>query len=158
MGFLDRLFRTERGAGQTAAAGPDEASGAEAAEAVDVRVLERYRLLLGTAPTETIEAVHREAFELLTDDQRALVYEGLSAGAGTGERPLSSEPATLARAASRAELRQPGRLERVLSESAGGALLGVVADHVVGSALASAFLPWDGRKQPPAPSPAPPAG
>src|SRR5690606_15160974 len=72
----------------------------------------------------------------------------LSRGAQTGERPLSSEPATLARAATRAELRRPGSLERVISVPSSGrlvgaSLLGTVAGYVVGSALVSAFLPWD---------------
>ncbi len=62
--------------------------------------------------------MHAEAFAKLTDEQRAVIYEELSKGAGTGERPLSSEPATLARAATRAEMRQPGTLERSFSNPA----------------------------------------
>ena len=93
-----------------------------------------------------------EAFGKLTDEQRAVIYEELSRGAGTGERPLSSEPATLARAATRAEMRSPGSLERTLTAPRSGssfaanvtsALLGTVAGYVIGSALVSAFLPWD---------------
>jgi hypothetical protein len=109
---------------------------------------------LRTAPPETIEQVHAEAFAKLTDEQRAIIYEELSKGAGTGERPLSSEPATLARAATRAEMRQPGTLERSFSNPAyqgpgfgsmiAGSLIGTVAGYVIGSALVSAFLPWDG--------------
>ena len=67
-----------------------------------------------------------------------------------GERPLSSEPATLARAATRAELRNPGTLERSFQGGApgfgsmvGSSLIGTVAGYVIGSALVSAFLPWD---------------
>lgn len=118
MGFLDRLFGTEESATATS----------------DERTLDRYGYLLRTAPPETIEAVHREAFSTLTDEQRAVIYEELSAGAGTGERPLSSEPATLARAASRAETRRPGTLQQ-------SSLSGVVADLVLASPLVSAFLP-----------------
>jgi hypothetical protein len=145
MGFLDRLFRAEEAS---------EPAPREQAPTDDVRAIERYRYLLRTAPPETIEAVHREAFGKLTDEQRAVIYEELSKGAGTGERPLSSEPATLARAAIRAETRRPGTLDSALSNPAyrgpefGGmianSLIGTVADHVVGSALVSAFLPWDG--------------
>jgi hypothetical protein len=152
MGFLDRLFGTAEP--QTRTAPPV----APAARTEDDRAIERYRYLIRTAPPETIEQVHAEAFSRLTDSQRALIYEELSRGAGTGERPLSSEPATLARAATRAELRQPGSLERSLSGSTAGvtpggpgfgsmlasSLLGTVAGYVVGSALVSAFLPWDG--------------
>ena len=144
MGFLDRLF------------GPDEvAPAATRREATDddQRAIERYRYLLRTAPPETIEEVHREAFSKLTEEQRAVIYEELSKGAGTGERPLSSEPATLARAATRAEMRKPGTLESSFSNPAyrgpgfgsmiASSLIGTVAGYVIGSALVSAFLPWD---------------
>ncbi|MES1170179.1 MAG: hypothetical protein ABUL47_05780, partial [Leifsonia sp.] len=77
-------------------------------------VLRRYRHLLGTAPIESIEQAHAEAFGELPDAERAAIYEELSRGTGTGERPLSSEPATLARSASRAERRAPGSLESTL--------------------------------------------
>lgn len=149
MGFLDRLFGTEE---------PQRRQGSarQTPHSEDERAIERYRYLLRTAPPETIEQVHAEAFARLTDSQRALIYEELSRGAGTGERPLSSEPATLARAATRAELRTPGALERSLSGSTAGvtpggpsfgsmlasSLLGTVAGYVVASALVSAFLPW----------------
>lgn len=150
MGFFDRFFGvTEPGPRRAAPAPIDE----------DARAVERYRYLLRTAPPETIEQVHVEAFARLTDAQRCLIYEELSRGAGTGERPLSSEPATLARAATRAEMRVPGSLERILgapqaqnsTQAAApglgtmfaGSLLGTVAGFVVGSALVSAFLPWD---------------
>jgi hypothetical protein len=145
MGFLDRLFGTDGAAAPAAR---------RARPTDDERAIERYRYLLRTAPPETIEEVHREAFAKLTEEQRAMVYEELSKGAGTGERPLSSEPATLARAATRAEMRNPGTLERSLSNPAyngpgfGGmiasSLIGTVAGYVIGSALVSAFLPWDG--------------
>lgn len=143
MGLFERLF------------GPDAlapAGARRAATSADERALERYRYLIRTAPPETLEQVHAEAFAKLTDEQRAVIYEELSRGAGTGERPLSSEPATLARAAMRAELRSPGSLERTLQgpQPAPGfgsmivsSLLGTVAGYVIGSALVSAFLPWD---------------
>lgn len=155
MGFLDRFF------GAAEAGGPSVPRRGSGSASEDERAVERYRSLLRTAPPETIEQVHAEAFAKLSDAQRALIYEELSRGAGTGERPLSSEPATLARAATRAELRMPGAMERVvgggqaglrggglrgggLGSGIAGSLLGTVAGHVVGSALVSAFLPWDG--------------
>ena len=150
MGFLDRLFGAPE---------HDEAPATSRRQPPneDERAVERYRYLLRTAPPETIEQVHAEAFTRLTEQQRALVYEELSKGSGTGERPLSSEPATLARAATRKEMRDPGSLERTLTGSGavanggpsfgamvGSSLLGTVAGYVIGSALVSAFLPWDG--------------
>ena len=147
MGFLDRLFGTEEAAAPVAPRQRDTRDD-------DQRAVERYRYLLRTAPPETIEQVHAEAFAKLTDEQRAVIYEELSKGAGTGERPLSSEPATLARAATRAEMRKPGTLERSFSNPAyqgpgfgsmiASSLIGTVAGYVIGSALVSAFLPWDG--------------
>jgi hypothetical protein len=141
MGFLDRLFGTE----QAQAAPPRRAPRTD-----DELAIERYRYLLRTAPPETLEQVHAEAFAKLSDEQRVLIYEELSHGAGTGERPLSSEPATLARAATRAEIRNPGTLERSFQggtlgfgSMVGSSLLGTVAGYVIGSALVSAFLPWD---------------
>jgi hypothetical protein len=152
MGFLDRLF------GADVAEAPVERRRAvrTVTRSADDRAIARYRYLLQTAPPETIEQVHAEAFAKLTDDQRAVIYEELSKGAGTGERPLSSEPATLARAATRAELRVPGSLERLfgapttpatdsprIGSTIAGSLLSTVAGYVIGSALVSAFLPWD---------------
>ncbi len=110
-------------------------------------VLRRYRHLLGTAPIETIEQAHLEAFVELREPQRAAIYAELSRGSGTGERPLSSEPATLARSATRAERRTPGSLETTLRAADehggfGGALVSPVVDHVASSPLVSAFLPY----------------
>lgn len=139
MGILGRLFGAHDEATPVATR--------RVAPTRDQRAVERYRLLLRTAPLETIEQVHAEAFTRLTEPERALVYEQLSKGAGTGERPLSSEPATLARAAMRKEFRNPGSLERTLAEAdtehLDRSLIGTIARYVVSSALASAFLPWD---------------
>ncbi|MFC5502028.1 hypothetical protein ACFPJ4_07220 [Lysinimonas soli] len=131
MGVLSRLFGTEHG------------------DIAHDRVLRRYRHVLGTAPIESLEQAHTEAFLDLREPQREAIYEELSRGAGTGERPLSSEPATLARSATRAERRVPGSLERTLRSADerggfGGSLVVPVVDHVVGSPLVSAFLPWNG--------------
>lgn len=146
MGLFERLFGSDE---QSAGSAP---ASRRSASTADERAIERYRYLIRTAPPETLEQVHAEAFGKLTDEQRVVIYEELSRGAGTGERPLSSEPATLARAATRAELRSPGSMERTLTASPSGpsfgsmvasTLLGTVAGYVIGSALVSAFLPWD---------------
>ncbi len=130
MGMLARLFRAEHD-------GDDDA------------VLRRYRHLLGSAPIESVEQAHAEAFIELGEAQRSALYEELSRGSGTGERPLSSEPATLARSASRAERQVPGSLESTLRAADarggfGGGLVAPVVDHVTSSPLVSAFLPWNG--------------
>lgn len=129
MGVLARLFGAEH-------------------DSDDDLLLRRYRHLLGTAPIESIEQAHAEAFAELREPERAAIYEELSRGTGTGERPLSSEPATLARSASRAERRMPGSIENVLraADDRGGftgALIDPVVGHVATSPLVSAFLPWN---------------
>lgn len=143
MGMLARLFGAERDA---VASGTEfRAGGLD----TDERAVVRYRHVLRNAPVESIEQAHSEAFHELPERQRAAIYEELSRGAGTGERPLSSEPATLARTAIRAERRVPGSLERTLrtADDRGafdGGLVSPVVEHVTESPLLSAFLPWNG--------------
>ncbi len=137
MSFFDRLF---------GAATPEPEPRRAAVRSDDERAVERYRYLLQTAPPETIEQVHTEAFEKLSPEQRRLVYDELARTAPAGEAPADDQPATLARAATRSELRQPGTMERSLAgpsfgQMVGASLLGTVAGYVIGSALASAFLP-----------------
>lgn len=150
MSFLDRIFgaRTPE---------PEPVPRA-APRSDDERAVERYRYLLETAPPATIEQVHAEAFAKLTPEQRQLVFQQLTEAAPAGEAPADDRAPTLAQAATRAELRKPGTMERAFQgggqgEGQGGrggpgfgsmlgaSLLGTVAGYVVGSALVSAFLP-----------------
>ncbi|MFF2050164.1 hypothetical protein ACFVU2_01065 [Leifsonia sp. NPDC058194] len=154
MGFLDRLLGREepRPQQQPSAPGPQSSTargGSPRSE--DEIAVERYRYLLRTAPPETIEQVHEEAFTKLTPEQRRLLFQQLSENAPAGEQPRGDDPRSLAQAATRSELRQPGTLERSLGGRAGGgpglggmfasSLLGSVAGYVIGSALVGAFLP-----------------
>jgi hypothetical protein len=128
MGLLSRLFGRDRGqrspygTGYTdpyeqeqgygyARQAPGPQSGPPP-RSEDERAIERYRYLLRTAPPDQVEAAHAEAFGKLTPEQRRQVLEQLSAGVPAGERPRDDDPRTLARAATRAEFRQPGFLER----------------------------------------------
>lgn len=75
-----------------------------------------------------------------------MVFDRLSESAPEGEAPRDDQPATLAQAATRSELRQPGTMERSFAGPSfgsmmGASLLGTVAGYVVASALVSAFLP-----------------
>ncbi|TFV99313.1 hypothetical protein [Orlajensenia leifsoniae] len=154
MGFLDWL--TGNTASNTPQQRPTYAPGAQAAPAggparsADEIAIERYRYLLRTAPPETIEQAHAEAFAKLTPAQRAQVFQELSASAAPGEAPQSDSPDSLARSATRSELRSPGSIERTFSQRPGGGMfggnfastmLGTVAGFVIGSAIADAFLP-----------------
>ncbi|MFD6053159.1 hypothetical protein [Agromyces sp. NPDC060279] len=154
MGFFDRLFGApeERPAAQPA---PQARTLSE-----DELAVERYRYLLRTAPPESIEQVHAEAFAKLTPEQRHQVFQALSEQAPAGERLVSDEPSALARAATRHELRAPGSMERAFQgggrggaavaggpsfgQMLGGSMLGTIAGVVVGSAIAQAFLPAPG--------------
>lgn len=157
MGFLDRLLGREEPQASAAPAPAYATTGGQgqAARSDDEIAVERYRYLLRTAPPETIEQVHEEAFTKLTPEQRRLLFQQLSENAPAGEQPRGDDPRSLAQAATRSELRQPGTLERSLGGRAGGgpgggmgfggmfasSLLGSVAGYVIGSALVGAFLP-----------------
>jgi hypothetical protein len=115
----------------------------------DDQALQRYRYLMRTAPPEAIEETHREAFARLTSEQRAQVLRELNAAAPASERVAESadaDPRTLARMATRAELRQPGVLERTLAggPSLGGmfagSLFGSIVGTVIGSTIAHQLL------------------
>jgi hypothetical protein len=159
MGFLDRLLGREEPQQQYAPPAARPALAPASARSDDEIAVERYRYLLRTAPPETIEQVHEEAFTKLTPEQRQLLFRQLSENAPAGEQPRGDDPRSLAQSATRSELRQPGTLERSFDGGGAGAangsnrggmgfggmvassLLGTVAGYVIGSALVSAFLP-----------------
>jgi hypothetical protein len=119
----------------------------------DEQAVERYRYLLRTAPPETIEEAHAEAFARLTPEQRRLVLQELDSTLTPAERAAGAtydeDPRSLARLATRAEMRQPGTLERTWSGMPGGIGMGglmmgnfmsTIAGVMVGSMIADAFL------------------
>lgn len=117
----------------------------------DEQAVERYRYMLRTAPPEAIEQAHEEAFAKLTPEQRRMALEQLTQVASPGDRRyLSDDPRSLARLATRAEIRQPGMLERVFGGGYGGgmglggmlagSLLASVAGSFIGSAIAENFF------------------
>lgn len=140
MGLLDRIFGNPS---------PQPATPGRAPPGSDAYALERYRYMLQTAPPETIEQAHAEAFEQLTPDQRREVLGELARSApnherGAIERTPADDPRALARVATRAELRQPGFMERTLGASPtagfGAGLLGSFAAAFAGSMVANAFF------------------
>lgn len=123
--------------GSTAGKDPDEVA------------VERYRYMLRTAPPETIEQAHAEAFAKLTPEQRQKVLADVSAELPPSERAASDDPRSLARMATRAEMRNPGTMERALGGRGGGmgmggmiagSLLAGVAGAFIGTAIADAFF------------------
>jgi hypothetical protein len=146
MGIFDRIFR-----------GREAPTGGQAAQqpglSEDEQAIARYRYMLKTAPPETIEQAHAEAFAKLTPDQRRKVLDQLSAELPDAERAaaarMGDNPAELARVATRAEVRQPGTMERVFGRLGGGAGMGgflagtflsSIAGTIVGSMIAQNFL------------------
>lgn len=119
----------------------------------DEQAVARYRYMLRTAPPEAIEQAHEEAFRQLTPEQRKLALQELAADVPTEERRQADEdPKSLARLATRSEIRQPGTLERLFGRVGGGAaasgfggmfagtLLATLAGTVIGSAVAHSFF------------------
>ncbi|TNM69101.1 hypothetical protein FHN55_04715 [Streptomyces sp. NP160] len=183
MGFLDRLLGREDRSRQRQAAsyppapgygqqtgyrtdppgGVRPVSSQRSPQSEDERAVERYRYLLRTAPPEQIEQAHAEAFAKLTPQQRQQVLAELGSQVPANERARTDDPRDLARMATRAEMRQPGTLERSFSGGGaggmgggrglgmgaviGGSLLASVAGAFIGTAIADAmFDGFDGSE------------
>ena len=113
----------------------------------DEQALERYRYMLRTAPPDDVERAHEEAFAQLTPDQRAAVLRQL-AGQVPDSEIGGDDPKSLARTATRAEMRQPGTMERAFGGGGvpglGSMFLSTLAGAFVGSAIADAFFNDEG--------------
>lgn len=111
----------------------------------DEQALERYRYMVATAPPEDIERAHEEAFARLTPEQRRDALQALAAHVPASELG-GDDPASLARTATRAEMRQPGTLERSWGSGPGlGSLfMTTLAASFIGSAIAQSFFDNDG--------------
>jgi hypothetical protein len=140
MGFFSRLFETDRPAQRPEPRGAPPPS-------ADSQAIERYRYMIQTAPPETIEQAHEEAFAKLTPEQRRQLVAELAQAAPAQERAAIAatspdDPRAMARVATRAEIRQPGVMERTLGASPGlgGSLLSSFAAGFVGSLVAQSFF------------------
>jgi hypothetical protein len=113
----------------------------------DDQALARYRYMLASAPPEDIERAHEEAFARLTPDQRRQALEALSRVVPPGEI-RGDDPASLARTATRAEIREPGTIERAwgpggYAPGLGSFFLTTLAASFIGSAIAQSFFDND---------------
>jgi len=150
MGLFDRI---------RAGLGVQRPVGDAGQPSADDQAIARYRYMLKTAPPETIEQAHAEAFAQLTPEQRRRVLQELSSGMSSGERMAAAragdDPRLLAQLATRAEIRQPGTMERALGGIGGmgasfgqpgmggmfaGSLLSSMAGTVIGSLIAQQFF------------------
>jgi hypothetical protein len=150
MGIWDKLL----GRGDKTQPAQRPAAGATALSA-DEQAIARYRYMLHTAPPQTLEQAHAEAFAKLTPEQRTLLLQQLAAEMPDAERSaavgtLKDDPQSLARLATRAEVRQPGTLERTFKGMGGrgggmggmmaGSFMASMAGVVIGSAIAQSFF------------------
>ena len=153
MGLLDWLFRRkEEPRAHPAASTYGPEGGRQQLPDADEQALQRYRYMLKTAPPETIEQAHEEAFAKLTPTQRAQALRELAAETPEEERRALAEgrddPKTLARLATRAEMRRPGTMERTFGGTSrgpgmggmGGTIFASLAAGFVGSMVAQQFL------------------
>lgn len=128
-----------------------------APSATDEQAIARYRYLLRTAPPEAIEQAHAEAFAQLTPEQRRRLLSELAGDMPPVERNAAMRageaPGALAQVATRAELREPGSMERAWSRMSpapgpgmgfggmfGSSLLGSLAGSVLGTVIAHQFF------------------
>ncbi|HEV8191697.1 MAG TPA: hypothetical protein VGP82_09465, partial [Ktedonobacterales bacterium] len=118
MGFLDRLFgRNQPRERETPANQPAYRGQQQDQPLTDEQAIERYKYMLRTAPPEAIEQAHEEAFAKLTPEQRQMLLDQLSTVTPENERATNSQdPRTLARMATRAEVRQPGTLVNIFGK------------------------------------------
>lgn len=106
----------------------------------DEQAIARYRYMLKTAPPETIEQAHAEAFAQLTPEQRRQLLQTMDEKVPAAERAMAEQgaatPQALARMATRAEIRQPGSLGGLMA----GTMLSSIAGAVIGSMIARQFF------------------
>jgi hypothetical protein len=162
VGFLDRILGREPQPAERPGYGTFDDAPARPARPIgrpraddDAAAIERYRYLLRTAPPDQVEQAHREAFSQLTPEQRQQVLTQLGSQVPESERATSDDPQSLARMATRAEMRRPGTLERSFGGGMGGggmgggigmggliagSLLASVAGAFVGTAIADAMF------------------
>ncbi len=155
-----------RGGQRPAAPGMSAEMGSrpDAARSQDEQAIRRYQYLLQTAPPDKIEQAHAEAFAQLTPQQRQHVLQQL-AGVDPSERPADDSPRSLARAATRMEMRRPGTLFGTFGGPGygragmgggmgrgmgmGSVLLPTLAGAFIGTAIANemfdddGFMDWD---------------
>lgn len=154
MGILNRIFGSDESQApspQVASPSPPQAgtpATGQAPPSDNEMAVARYRYLLRTAPPETLEQAHVEAFEKLTPEQRRLALLQIAQADPEAQNTTADDPQTLARLATRAEVRQPGFLERAFGGGGGigmggivaGGFLSSLAGTLVGSAIAQSFF------------------
>jgi hypothetical protein len=106
----------------------------------DQRAIDRYRYMVATAPPDDVERAHEEAFSRLSPEQRREVLQQLAEHVPPSEI-RGEDPKSLARTATRAEMRDPGVLERTWNgPGLGSMFFATLAGSFIGSAIAQQFF------------------
>ena len=148
MGFFSNLLGLGESQPRTSPRDVVAGMGRSAVPDNDAQAVERYRYMLRTAPPETLEQAHAEAFGKLSPEQRRQVLAQLADEAPAAERAAVAatavdDPQALARVATRAEVRNPGTLERTLGGGGmglGASLLSSFAMGFAGSMVAQSLF------------------
>jgi hypothetical protein len=148
MGFFSNLFGLGDSPPRPSPRGVVAGMGSSAVPDNDEQAIERYRYMLRTAPPEALEQAHAEAFSKLSPEQRRQVLAELTDVAPAAERAAVAatsveDPRALARVATRAEVRNPGILERTLGGGGmgvGASLLSSFAMGFAGSMIAQSLF------------------
>lgn len=140
MSLIDRILGRDENE-PTAAAAQQPRQPPRAPQTADEQAVARYRYLLQTAPPDAIEQAHAEAFGKLSPDQRRLALQQLSQNVPASEQAgATDDPRSLARLATRAEMRQPGFMERTFGGMSLGGGMGMGGGIGMGGLLAGGFL------------------
>ena len=148
MGFFSNLFGLGDSPPRPSPRDVVAGLGSSAMPDNDAQAVERYRYMLRTAPPEALEQAHAEAFSKLSPEQRRQVLSQLTDEAPAAERAAVAatsveDPRALARVATRAEVRNPGILERTLGGGGmgvGASLLSSFAMGFAGSMIAQSLF------------------
>jgi hypothetical protein len=114
------------------------------------QAIQRYRYLLQTAPPETLEHGHVEAFTRMAQSQRARMLQELAtalpAETHTTINVQSDDPASLAQRITYIERNTPGLLEQTLGGPAAGMGGGMLAGTLFAS-IAVGFVESEAARQ-----------
>ncbi|GMA20940.1 hypothetical protein MM440_00645 [Arsenicicoccus piscis] len=128
---------SQQGVQQDAQQGGSDATGGTDA-------VTRYQYLLRTASPDQIEQAHEQAFAAMTPAERQQVLQALSR---TSEAPADASAPSLARAATRLEVQQPGALQQLFGSTGAGlgrTTLASLAAGFLGAAAWSTVTGGDG--------------
>jgi hypothetical protein len=114
------------------------------------QAIQRYRYLLQTAPPETLERGHVEAFTRMAQSQRARILQELAATLPEETRATlnlqTDDPAHLAQTITRVERSAPGLLEQTMGGPAAGMGGGMLAGTLF-AGIAVGFVESEAARQ-----------